>query len=933
MIDPRRVAILVRPKDGAGFDDRTRDIAAYKADRNGVDITFAGSWALYSYGWDRIVILHDPVRIALDECALVEVGGSVWENVTEVWRFGTWWRIFYHKKAGDDFRTYRAEEVRILRDAGRGPRAAEILAYWRAVASGLPGDDSLRQAYAELRFVHPDSALAQYLNAEPIADTGTLSPTIFPFRGNLSQQRAVEQALRHSVSVVEGPPGTGKTQTILNVIANIISDRRESVAVVSYNNAAVDNVSEKLSEEGFGYAAANLGPSDKQAEFFAAQHERNAEVDRLVSRTEAQMPPPQQLTKLEHDLRRLREVERRRVELRREIDSYRLEQRHFGLHLERHELPDLADFPLLRRSPDRILDYLAETASGARRDGRIRQLIRRVRRYLRYGRTGTIDPGDTDVVLALQYAYYDRKIAELQKQIERAEGELARADFDRLASEHQRLSAHTLRVALRQRYASRERNIYSKGTFRRPPQSASFRMDYPVVLSTCHSLARSIASGYLLDYLIIDEASQVNLLAAGVALACARKVVVVGDQRQLPHIVNEAAAEGAPLPPAAAYDYRRNNILSSMIELYGSSLPRTMLREHYRCDPAIIGFCNRKFYDGQLIPYTGGEPGVRPLAVVRTAEGNHMRQYRQGGRSNQREVDVIVQEVIPQYCANTRDEDIGITTPYRRQVSKITDAFINSIESDTVHRFQGRQRDVVIMTTVLDETWRGKLGIAFVDGPHLVNVAVSRAAKRFLLVTNHSMLPSSRNLRDLIGYIEYQNPDEPVYDSAIVSVFDLLYREYSPRLRALADRLEVSSRYKSENILLTKLYEILAEEPYRGLLVLTQVLLRNLLPDLIRLTAEQVAYVKRRASVDFVVYNRVTMQLALAIEVDGFQFHEDNPEQLRRDALKNAVCQAYEIPLLRLPTTGSGEDRLIRMRLDAAIGAEPNRAPITRPGC
>jgi len=227
------------------------------------------------------------------------------------------------------------------------------------------------------------------------------------------------------------------------------------------------------------------------------------------------------------------------------------------------------------------------------------------------------------------------------------------------------------------------------------------------------------------------------------------------------------------------------------------------------------------------------------------------------------------------------------------------------------------------MTTVLDETWRGRTGTAFVDDPHLVNVAVSRAARRFLLVTNHSMLPTSRNLRDLIGYIEYHDQGGTV-DSAIVSVFDLLYRDYSARLQPLATRLEASRPYKSENIMLTLLHEILAEDPYTDCLVACQVLLRNLLPDLARLTPEQAAYARRRASIDFVIYNKITMQLALAIEVDGFEFHENNPAQQVRDSLKNAICAVYGIRLRRLPTTGSGEADLIRRELDAALGVAPS---------
>ena len=68
----------------------------------------------------------------------------------------------------------------------------------------------------------------------------------------------------------------------------------------------------------------------------------------------------------------------------------------------------------------------------------------------------------------------------------------------------------------------------------------------------------------------------------------------------------------------------------------------TLLREHYRCHPKIIEFCNQQFYDGELISMTtdSGEDNV--LQVVRTVKGNHAR-----GHFNQREIDVIIEEVLP----------------------------------------------------------------------------------------------------------------------------------------------------------------------------------------------------------------------------------------------------------------------------------------------
>lgn len=82
--------------------------------------------------------------------------------------------------------------------------------------------------------------------------------------------------------------------------------------------------------------------------------------------------------------------------------------------------------------------------------------------------------------------------------------------------------------------------------------------------------------------------------------------------------------------------------------------PVTLLREHYRCHPKIIEFCNKRFYDGELVAMTADHDEKKVLKVVRTAKGNHAR-----GHFNQREIDVIMQEVIPEYACNG---SVGIIT-------------------------------------------------------------------------------------------------------------------------------------------------------------------------------------------------------------------------------------------------------------------------------
>jgi AAA domain/Protein of unknown function (DUF2726) len=913
VINPRSMAILIRDDAASQFKDKTRKVSDIRTAGQRVEIIFIRGNKVYLHGRERVRILRDPKRHTLREGERVEANGSAWKTATEVLTFtgtdGAWSRIFYTTQEGERYSTYPASQVRVITSATETPAVASVLNYWRTVVSRLPLDDHLRTGYERLTFVHPESALNSFLSGSPIETRPDISP-IFPFRCNLSQRVAVKNALTRSVSVIEGPPGTGKTETILNLIANIVAVQHMTVGIVSFSNAAVDNVRDKLDELGFGHMIGNLGRKEKRQEFFARQSARNTQVAQLLVRV-PDRPDLEQLADLDRRLRGMQSAERTRAERRQELEAHQLELRHFEDHLHQDQLPDLAGLPLLRRSAGRVLDYLAESEmelAGIRPGP-----LRRIRRYFRFGSVRALDPADTGVVLRLQLAYYRKRIAELEREIGRLEDDLRRADFEQLSRQHQQLSVDFLHSELAARYQKSQRISYSENSYRLGNTFNNFISDYPALLSTCHSLWGSIAEGYLLDYLIIDEASQANLLLAGLAMSCARYVVVVGDRRQLPPIPIGAA--NGLTPPAAAYDCQRN-LLGALSEVYGADLPRTLLCEHYRCNPVIIGFCNKKFYEGELIPYTSSG-AERPMIVVRTVEGNHMRQHREGSRSNQREVDVIEQEVIPQYCHGFAGTDIGVTSPYWRQAAKAGDV-LDQTEADTVHKFQGRQKKVVILTTVLDETWRGQTGLRFVDDPQMINVAVSRAIQRFILVTNYDMLPKSRHIRDLVGYIRYHSPGEGVVDSTVLSVFDLLYRAYSQRLRPLAARLRRELQYPSEDIIWTVLHDIIAEQRYAHMRVSSQVLLRNLLPDLSRLTLAQRAYVQHRASVDFVVYNQVTNEPLLAIEVDGFAFHENSPDQRARDALKDQILEAHQMPLLRLATTGSREHQQIRRALDNA---------------
>ena len=242
--------------------------------------------------------------------------------------------------------------------------------------------------------------------------------------------------------------------------------------------------------------------------------------------------------------------------------------------------------------------------------------------------------------------------------------------------------------------------------------------EYPVILSTTFSSRNSLNSDVVYDYLIMDEASQVDIATGALALSCARNVVIVGDTKQLPNVVTDdinakAKAIFDRFNMSEGYQYT-NSFLQSILDVM-PNVTQTLLREHYRCHPKIINFCNQKFYRGELIIMTTDKGEEDVLSVVKTVAGNHERNH-----YSQRQIDVIKNEIIPKYVSNP--EETGIIAPYKNQVEALSKE-ITDIDAATVHKFQGKEKENIIISTVDDEI------SDFADDPYLINVAVSRAKK------------------------------------------------------------------------------------------------------------------------------------------------------------------------------------------------------------
>ncbi len=259
-------------------------------------------------------------------------------------------------------------------------------------------------------------------------------------------------------------------------------------------------------------------------------------------------------------------------------------------------------------------------------------------------------------------------------------------------------------------------------------------------------------------------------------------------------------------------------------------------------------------------------------------------------------------------------KDVGIITPYNSQVNELNRQ-IPDIEASTIHKYQGREKDTIILSSVDDQISE------FSDDANLINVAISRAKKRFCLVVSGNEHERKGNISDLIDYIAYHNLS--VTDSKISSIFDYLYSHYtSERMAFLAEHGNISE-YDSENLTYSLLENILAEYPdFSHLGILCHTPVRNVIKDWALLNDDERKYISQYSThLDFLIINHVTKKPVMAIETDGYSYHNDETDQHQRDLMKNHILEVYGLPLLRLRTNESNEkERVVSSLLSILKG-------------
>lgn len=869
----------------------------------------------YSYAYDNVQWMSEPTALNSKLYHISREGRELF-NIEEIYVFRdnrsgrNYWHVCL--KDGSE-RDYAENELHIVESCLSQSEAANVFQYIKQIStlSNLKNEETkeklLEKKFEQMDFVGEDVALAKYLNPslEIIKAKQPCTP-IFPFGCNNSQYKAVKNAMENQISVIQGPPGTGKTQTILNIIANILVQGK-TVQIVSNNNSATENVYEKLSSPKYnlGFIAATLGNSDNKHKFVQTQDENYPDFETWKLQDENQNTYSE-ICEKSSKLKEIFDKQEELAKLRQEQSQLEIEYQYFKQYVDETDVDTDRKITNRKLSSTRWMELWQE-CQFLSEEKQIISLWFKIKGLFKYGIVDFVfyKQDITKIITTFQDMYYRKKNDELLDEISEIEKYLSCVDKG-LLDDLCKQSMEMLKDILAKRYGKREKRVhFTENDLWKNPSAVL--AEYPVILSTTFSSRNSLSKEVVYDYLIIDEASQVDIATGALALSCARNVVIVGDTKQLPNVVTDtdrtrADAIFASFKIHEGYRFT-NSFLQSILDVI-PNVTQTILREHYRCHPKIINFCNQKFYRGELIIMTEDKGEEDVLAVVKTAPGNHVRDH-----YSQRQIDVIKSEIIPKYVTDV--SKTGIIAPYKNQVKALEKEF-KDIDAATVHKFQGKEKDTIIISTVDDEI------SDFTDDPYLINVAVSRAKKKLMLVVTGNEQTKERNITDLISYIQYNNFD--VADSKIYSIFDYLYKQYTEARKAYLQKHKKVSEYDSENLMHAVLEEILTMDKYGSLSVYCHYQMNQLIRDPKLLNERECEYAMNpNTHIDFLILNRISKKPVLAIEVDGWDNHKEGTVQAGRDVLKDHILELYEIPLVRFKTNGSGEKEKIIERLDEIL--------------
>ena len=615
---------------------------------------------------------------------------------------------------------------------------------------------------------------------------------ITPLSLSDSQEKVIKNIENNKFIAVQGPPGTGKSQTIVNLVAHLIANGK-TVLVASRMDKAVDVVAERLNDLGAPYLALRAGRANYQKQLslqlqdlisgkaeldddvedfiFADAKDMKEHLD-IIYETEAKCEKIIKLEKAWHDLRD-------------EIAEHSLtigEMQFIKRPLKKSEIDNIND----------VIKALTENMEKSGFWARFANMsnLGQLKRILDI-KNFEVEPENLDRLrVELNFTTEKWKLRKIETDIQKTGNLHVMMEQIRQLKKKQKTLAvnilkstrrEALKALLRDDKKKRRIKVHAMSLVERRKKLQSKILEeedfkplleaFPCWCVTTYAVSDSLPlKPGMFDVAIIDEASQCDIASCFPIMYRAKKSVIVGDDKQLPHLsFLEKAKEqsflsqyGIPDKYQLMWRFRTNSMFD-LADYY--SMNSVMLDEHFRSLPPVINFSNREFYSDRIRVMRKDAYDYKALELVNVTDGK----VDSDATRNLPEVEELVKklhEIIIEDERNNPENPttIGIISPFRAQVDQLkisvqkvlSDYMIkkHQIEIGTAHTFQGDERDIMLISWGFANNSYPQ-SITFLQKPNLFNVAITRAKNKCINFVSHDLdtMPDG-HFRNYISYVK-----------------------------------------------------------------------------------------------------------------------------------------------------------------------------------
>ena len=747
-------------------------------------------------------------------------------------------------------------------------------------------------------------------------DVTVTKPLLEVLPMNTEQREAVNSSLSQDMTIITGPPGTGKSQVVTNLLTNVAWQENKKILFASKNNSAVDVVEIRINNLATRPILLRVGSQTYQkklAQYLLALLSTSSSKDDQLSFEEAERIHLKLLERsdtLDDEVEALIEIRNHVDQLEQELDEIR-------------ETYSEEQFQLFR-SID--VDGMENGLEG------LKALLKSVKKVIFwfFRKNGIFQKANRELTYAVQFMdnlsltplsdkLTEKNVSQWWGLVNDLEGLLVDARLvneyfealdeltnsksletislekdkiiESIASNSEILWTLWLKLQpstlshedrdLLTRYKAilemvidtkegerLERNIFKE--YKKASDEISHLLPCWAVTSLSARGKVPFQPGFF-DIVVFDEASQCDIASALPLLYRAKAAVVIGDPKQLSHISRLRRGQDQQFldkfnllstHPHWAYSYNSLFGLAS-----GLCSPNSIINlvDHHRSHADIIEFSNKQFYEQRLRVATRyenlnrvdpKEGGVRWVNVQGAAKSAPS-----GGAINTIEVKAVVDELIKLVLDRGYKGTIGVVSPFRAQANAIDAAVKRNNEldmalinqkfiSNTVHKFQGDERDVMIFSPVLSKGMPRGSAYFLQNQGNLFNVAITRARAQLIVVGDLAQCGISD-----VGYLaEFAKYSDNLKNKKEASIQEL---EYGTSKYPEVDNPEQVSEW--ERYFYSKLFSA-------GIKTIPQ-------------------YRVEKYALDFAIIDGDRM---LDIEVDGERYHRNwDGELCRKDQIRN----------------------------------------------